>query len=1144
MSVFTSAEVDRYYELADNGQNLVKKVILIFGIKGACTTKELSCLKIEDVDDNHTELLVRIPKNTDERKFIIDDLPVPLKATSSPKADYQASSQQVVCPTCGPKKKKKEKGFELLSKTNLRPSLMPDDRKRKAGTPVPREKIKLPKNSLLGVTKNPVAPTNKSLLRQTRLRIGSAPAELESTENREAEAEHEEPAVTAAAVKEDEQSTLETSDELLDAGSRENPVDDPVGSATPQRHSSGEPIALVVPQQLPLEEPPHVEPNEGGGPPQVPPRHHHAMANAFNFEDLTRALMNVRPKPPTFSGLDHEDPEKYIKKCRTFITAQRLTGEQQVETLQEGLLGEARKWWQPYSEMGFDFEKYSQLLQNKWSSANGRASLLAKLYGVKQGANESTAAFLQQKYLLYQRLRPTDPEQEKLVMVSPRSLPASPSSSPGAGAELDPPPSPPFPHAPVPDPTCPARLLSVAEDPASQSAARQRANPEGARRPNPERNAQRELVAELRAITSSDQLEEVVGRVNTFLSRLTWRREPAPRRRRNVPQRPVDRTTEAKRLQRLYRLNKKRAAQQILAGPNGTCEVNIANTERFFTNLAAHRVGGEEWPNVFDRPGPTPDSTEHLCRPIGIGEVHACLGRRANSSPGLDGVTYADLKKADPGSRVLAALFDAVWRTEGVPSCWSESNTILPYKKGDPGDISNWRPISFADTVPKLFAAVLADRVKEWAVTNAVYSKSQKGLLQFEGCFEHNFILQEIRRDAKDRKREVVVACMPLKVRNVISSLYADMRTKVQGASGSTNPIRIRSGVRQMCPLSPDVFNLTLEVVLRCMANTGEGYTFGDVRFNNFAYTDDMALVCDSMGGMRRLLEAAELGATAVGLKFNVVKCATLHIVDDQVQRSSLSIQGQLIPVQDAADAYDHLGIPTGYQVKQTPVNTIRGLLDDAHSIHTSLLAPWQKLDAVSTLLLPRLDFIMQGGKVEKGYLSEADKILKKLARQWLSLPQRASAELIFLPPSQGGGGLIPLADLYDLYTVVHAYRILYCAAMPRDEIHRRIHIVDVCMPFENRLVAFTEAREDKRTKYAALAEQLRGQGCTIDVDAFVVGALGGWDGRNEAVLNRLGVSSRYAAMMRRFMVIDTIRWGRDIYVEHLSGERQYRQAQ
>uniref|UniRef100_A0ABD2W6U9 Uncharacterized protein n=1 Tax=Trichogramma kaykai TaxID=54128 RepID=A0ABD2W6U9_9HYME len=172
-------------------------------------------------------------------------------------------------------------------------------------------------------------------------------------------------------------------------------------------------------------------------------------------------------------------------------------------------------------------------------------------------------------------------------------------------------------------------MLSAAEDLASQPAVRRRANPEGVRRPNPERNAQRELVAELRAVTSSDQLEEVIGRVNAFLARFTRRREPAPRRQRNIPPRPVNRTTEAKRLQRLYRLNKKRAAQQILAGPNRTCEVNIANTERFFTNLAAHRVGGEEWPNVFDRPGPTPESTEHLCRPIEIDKKKIETYRRA-----------------------------------------------------------------------------------------------------------------------------------------------------------------------------------------------------------------------------------------------------------------------------------------------------------------------------------------------------------------------------------------------------------------------------------------------------------------------------------------------------------------------------------
>ncbi|CAB3233767.1 unnamed protein product [Arctia plantaginis] len=123
--------------------------------------------------------------------------------------------------------------------------------------------------------------------------------------------------------------------------------------------------------------------------------------------------------------------------------------------------------------------------------------------------------------------------------------------------------------------------------------------------------------------------------------------------------------------------------------------------------------------------------------------------------------------------------------------------------------------------------------------------------------------------------------------------------------------------------------------------------------------------------------------------------------------------------------AYQHLDIPTGYQVKQILVGTVRDLLEDAKKIGDSLLAPWQKLDAVSTFLLPRFDFIMQGATMEKEYLTAVYKTIRRLAMEWLYLPQRASAELVYLPPSQGGGGLLPLVDLHDVLTVAHSYRLL-----------------------------------------------------------------------------------------------------------------------
>jgi hypothetical protein len=65
--------------------------------------------------------------------------------------------------------------------------------------------------------------------------------------------------------------------------------------------------------------------------------------------------------------------------------------------------------------------------------------------------------------------------------------------------------------------------------------------------------------------------------------------------------------------------------------------------------------------------------------------------------------------------------------------------------------------------------------------------------------------------------------------------------------------------------------------------------------------------------------------------------------------------------------------------------------------------------------------------------------------------------------------------------------------------------------------------------------------GYSVFLDAFIVGALGGWDPANERIINQLKLGHSYCRLMRKLMVSDAIRWSRDIYIEHLSGVRQYR---
>ena len=102
------------------------------------------------------------------------------------------------------------------------------------------------------------------------------------------------------------------------------------------------------------------------------------------------------------------------------------------------------------------------------------------------------------------------------------------------------------------------------------------------------------------------------------------------------------------------------------------------------------------------------------------------------------------------------------------------------------------------------------------------------------------------------------------------------------------------------------------------------------------------------------------------------------------------------------------------------------------------------------------------------------------------------------------------------------------------------VMMVDVTVSFENRPEALHAAEQEKLTKYAGLVEELRGRGKTASVHALVVGSLGTWYRGNEATLRSLRVSRVYARLMRKLIVCDTLRWTRDIYIEHITGSRQY----
>ncbi|XP_026476640.1 uncharacterized protein T26G10.4-like [Ctenocephalides felis] len=163
------------------------------------------------------------------------------------------------------------------------------------------------------------------------------------------------------------------------------------------------------------------------------------------------------------------------------------------------------------------------------------------------------------------------------------------------------------------------------------------------------------------------------------------------------------------------------------------------------------------------------------------------------------------------------------------------------------------------------------------------------------------------------------------------------------------------------------------------------------------------------------------------GLQFNTRKCATLH-VDGKQHRAittTFSLNGETMKTLDMDQSYEYLGIPTGFQSFSSADEVIRAMRRHAEQLNNSLLAPWQKVDALNTFIMPQLQFHLRNGKTTKKLLWIYDREVKTYAKKWANLPKRASAEILYLAYKEGGFNLLPTSFLADIGQVVHAHRLL-----------------------------------------------------------------------------------------------------------------------
>ena len=113
----------------------------------------------------------------------------------------------------------------------------------------------------------------------------------------------------------------------------------------------------------------------------------------------------------------------------------------------------------------------------------------------------------------------------------------------------------------------------------------------------------------------------------------------------------------------------------------------------------------------------------------------------------------------------------------------------------------------------------------------------------------------------------------------LLRNLYAGQKATVRTRHGTTDWFQMGKGVRQGCILSPCLFNLYAEYIMRktWLEETQAGIKIAGKNINNLRYANDTTLMAESEEELKSLLMKVKEESETVGLQFSIL--GSWHLV-------------------------------------------------------------------------------------------------------------------------------------------------------------------------------------------------------------------------------------------------------------------------
>ncbi len=343
-------------------------------------------------------------------------------------------------------------------------------------------------------------------------------------------------------------------------------------------------------------------------------------------------------------------------------------------------------------------------------------------------------------------------------------------------------------------------------------------------------------------------------------------------------------------------------------------------------------------PTATNEISDAPDDADDL-PPISREEIEQAVKKmKSRKAPGIDSITAEVLKTGGkPMIEMLHKIFNQIWKQEKTPKDWARMLVTPIHKKGDKLNPGNYRAISLLSIPGKVFSRILLNRMKK--KTEAATGESQFGFRPGRGTVDAIFIVRQIIEKAREHqvplhfnfvdfkaafdtvwrkalwKMMIAIGIDP-KIVRIIESLYNDTECAVVIDGQLTQWFAVKIGLRQGCLLSPTLFNIFLEFVMKELKSLDDRLQLRDTLSIDIRYADDTTLLSAIFEKLHLSTSQLERACQKWGMKINGAKCKILSPSDQRIVIDGQEVEhveeftflGSVVP-DSAADVKRRIGL-------------------------------------------------------------------------------------------------------------------------------------------------------------------------------------------------------------------------------------------